>query len=397
MENESKYMYPKEELDKYIAQIDEGIEIFASEQLLFEIELRRKELSNQLFGDEEDDEETAYQKQRHQEMLREHLKNQAKKAKRQDVMIITLSEEQKQKIRSEMEVSIVRPDPNTVYNMSPDELYDTAEKKLLMEKLSKLRVQYFNQVDYQNAIKVIMQAIEYSLSHDYPWMSRDEAVRAFNEGKIKFSYCQIPKLFLNFKSQVKDPNILKGVVEGGVELVDRNDKNYSKRSYKNSPLVSMPVSVFSKEEEQYYTDAHRRGEFTPLSGIIQSKNTIYNRYATLSSSSTSTNNKYTGMVDKNGEPTTFDWTQDNAHEKYKLARDHKSFDIAMLMSLVNSKNKGINPQIATNMQSYIMAINSTSLAAEDRVINDGYKQQNPEIVKTEQDIINKIMMNNIIK
>lgn len=394
MDNEeNKYLFPVEELDKYITQIDEGIEIFADEKLLIEIELRRKELANKLFGGSE--EETAYQRQLHQEMMREHIKQQAKKAKRDDVLVIELNEDQKRAVRESVETSIVRPDPNLPYNMSADELYESAEHKLLMEKVGKIRVQYFNQADYQVAINVIMQAIEYSLTHDYPWMSKDEAIRAFNEGRIQFTGCQIPKLFINFRTQIKDPNILKGVVEGNVELVDRNDNTYQRKNYDDSPLVPMPVSVFSKEEEQYYMDAHRRGEFTPLSGIIQSKNTIYNRFAPLSVASTK-KNKFIGLTDKDDNPITFDWTQDNAHEKYMMLRDNKPFDISMMMSLVNQQNHGVNPQIAANMQAYIRAINSTSLTSEEKIV-PGYKEQNAEVLKTEQDIINKIMADNVLK
>ena len=355
-----------------------------------------KEIAEKLgiFDDEDDDND--FIKQKHQEIMREHMKQQAKKAHRDDVMYIEISQDQKDKLREEMETSFVRKDPTLTYNLSEEEIYATAEEKLILEKLSKLRRAYYNQQEFQNAINLILTAIEYSLEHDYPWMSHEEAIRAFNEGRIRFTYCQIPQLFLDFRTQVKDPNILQGVVKGEVELVDKHEMDYVINRYEDSELISVPYSVISHEEEQYYIDAHKHGQFTPISAVIQSNNTIYNRFAPQVVNKKK--NTYNGLVDKQDNPVSFDWTQENAHARYDLFRKGKRYDIEMLMADVNKANHGINKQVAVNMQSYLMALNSVTLTHDekkDALVQDGYKKQNEEVIKLEQNILQKILTNNI--
>lgn len=393
MEEDKKYMFPTDKLDEYIQMLDSGIELMLNDQIMLEIEMRRKELHNQLFEDEDEDEDDVYVKMKHDQMMREHLQRESRKARKEDIMIITLTDKQKSDIRDSVETSFVRPDPVNPYNMTDDEIFDNAEQKLIMEKLSKLRSAYYNQTDYQNAINIIRIAIEYSLEHDYPWMSKEEAIKAFHDGKIQFTYCRIPQLRLNFKDIVKDPNILAGVASGNIELVKKEDKEFKKRSYKNSETVSIPTHIISTAEQEYYLNAHKHGLATPISPAIQSKNTIYDRFTFNIGKS---NDKFGGLVNKSGEPITFDWTQDNAAEKYRLVRNNKQFGIPEIIDMVNKENKGINNQISTKMQSFNAAINSVSLSHDNNrliVDNQGYKQQNEEILKTEQRILSKIQSN----
>ena len=44
-EEESKYLYPVDVLDKLIQEMDEGIEPMLNDQMIIEIEMRRKEIS----------------------------------------------------------------------------------------------------------------------------------------------------------------------------------------------------------------------------------------------------------------------------------------------------------------------------------------------------------------
>lgn len=396
-ENGINYIYPKEKLNEYIQMLDQGIELMLPDQIMLEIEMRRKEIHNQLFEDDEEDEDDIYVKMKHDQMMREHLQKEAKKARKDDLLIIQLSDEQKNMIRDSVETSYVRPNPNSNYNLTDDEIFENAEQKLILEKLSKLRSAYYTQADYQNAINIIRMAIEYSLEHDYPWMTKQEAIQAFEEGKIKFTYCRIPQLRLNFKDIVKDPNILAGVANGQIELVKKEDKEFKKRSYKNSPLVSIPTNVMSQDEQNYYLEAHRHGLATPISSAIQARNTIYDRYSFNIGSKK--NDKFNGLVDKDGNPITFDWTQDNAAEKYMMLRSNKTFGISELVALINKENNGVNGQLSTRMHSYLAAINSSSLSHDERIVsnNQGYKQQNEDIIKTEQRIFAKIQSNIINK
>ncbi len=68
------------------------------------------------------------------------------------------------------------------------------------------------------------------------------------------------------------------------------------------------------------------------------------------------------------------------------------------MEDVNKNNNGINKQVAINMQSYLMALNSVTLTHDEKAnqIQDGYKKQNEEVIKMEQSILQKIRVNNMI-
>ena len=161
--------------------------------------------------------------------------------------------------------------------------------------------------------------------------------------------------------------------------------------------MSIPTNVMSQDEQNYYLEAHRHGLATPISSAIQARNTIYDRYSF--NIGNKKNDKFNGLVDKDGNPITFDWTQDNAAEKYMMLRNNKTFGISELVALINKENNGVNGQLSTRMSSYLAAINSSSLSHDERIVTDnqGYKQQNEDIIKTEQRIFAKIQSNIINK
>ena len=81
-EKEPKYIYPVEELDKIIEQMDKGIMPMMNDQLQLEVELRYKELKNMLFDDEDDDDIDAVTREEHREMINKHLEENKRKASR---------------------------------------------------------------------------------------------------------------------------------------------------------------------------------------------------------------------------------------------------------------------------------------------------------------------------
>ena len=82
-----------------------------------------------------------------------------------------------------------------------------------------------------------------------------------------------------------------------------------------------------------------------------------------------------------------------------MLRNNKTFGISELVALINKENNGVNGQLSTRMSSYLAAINSSSLSHDERIVTDnqGYKQQNEDIIKTEQRIFAKIQSNIINK
>ena len=187
-EKKYEYIYPVEELDKIIEQMDQGIIPMMNDQMQLEVKMRYKELQSELFDDEDEDDIDAETRKKHREMVNKRIEENKRKASRDDVYIMKISDEMKAKIREEMSESIVRPNPNDAYNKRDEDLYNDNERRVIYQRLAGLRNCYYNQQDYVNAINILKDAIEYSLSHDYPWLTKEEAIQEFNAGRIKFKY-----------------------------------------------------------------------------------------------------------------------------------------------------------------------------------------------------------------
>lgn len=395
-EEQSKYITPLAELDALVEQILHGIEPMMTDRQQLEVEMRYRERLGEVVDLDDEDDELSIQ---HQEMVRKHLEEQKKKARKDDVVIIKLSEEQKKKIQEEMTVSIVRPVPDSIYNLTDDQLSSSAEEKLLRTKLSKIRKCYFNQAEYMAAMKVILEASVYSALHDYPWMSEQEALEALRKGEIKFSYCSIPEFYLDYKTKVTDPDTLRGIATGDIEVIDKSERPKQKKRKQNPNLepVHMSVTPISKAEEEYYLQAHRNGFYTPISGIIKSKSTIYNRFSFYNNKDT--NESLHGLVDKDGNAQTFDWLQDNAGAKYYDMIHNNTRTISKLVSELNEENNhSLNKSLSSTLSDFIRCLNTESGKIEDyRYINNDVSKgvkPNQKVIELENNILNAIRLSN---
>lgn len=397
MSEERKYIYPVEELDKIIEQIDKGITPMMSDQMQIEVQMRIKELQNMLFDDDEDeiDSET---RQRHREMLSKHIEESKRKASRDDVYVITISESQKEKIREEMSCSIVRPNPNDPYNKPDEELYNDQEKRIIFQRLASLRNAYYNQTDYTNAISIIKDAINYSLSHDYPWLSKEDAIKEFNAGRIKFKYCNIPNLYINNSTIITDPEILKGIVSGDIVLKDKRDDDhkFNKNKHKNCKPVSIDYDVTGTESYNRMVAAHRQGYDTPMSTVIKHKSTVYNRYAIPVTNRFS--NQNTGA---DGNPILFDWSREGAgQEYYNMIKGRKS-QTSDLIRIINADNDNmLNNVVAHNLNDFLRSMkqNSQYTGGYDYTPANSQGmsalQYNEEAARIEQDLLASIRASN---
>lgn len=397
MSEEKKYIYPVEELDKIIEQIDKGIAPMMSDQMQIEVQMRIKELQNMLFDDDEDeiDSET---RQRHREMLSKHIEESKRKASRDDVYVITISESQKENIREEMSCSIVRPNPNDPYNKPDEELYNDQEKRIIFQRLASLRNAYYNQTDYTNAISIIKDAINYSLSHDYPWLSKEDAIKEFNAGRIKFKYCNIPNLYINNSTIITDPEILKGIVSGDIVLKDKRDDDhkFNKNKHKNCKPVSIDYDVTGTESYNRMVAAHRQGYDTPMSTVIKHKSTVYNRYAIPVTNRFS--NQNTGI---DGNPILFDWSREGAGQEYfNMIKGRKS-QTSDLIRIINADNDNmLNNVVAHNLNDFLRSMkqNSQYTGGYDYTPANSQGmsalQYNEEAAKIEQDLLASIRASN---
>jgi hypothetical protein len=397
MNEEQKYVTPIEELDKIIEQIDMGIEPMMTDQMSLEVKLRYKELQNELF-DEDDSNDVDVQ--RHREMMKEHIAKKKREATKQDVLIISLSDEQKRKLRADMETSIVRSNPNIQYNIPDEKLYSSEELRIVRQKLSRIKNCYYNQIDYINAVSIVREAIDYSLRSDYPWMSREEAVKAFNSGEIKFSYCNMPKLFINYQTQITDPEILKGIVTGDVILKDKNDtaEFKSKKNEKCNP-INAEYNITGDTEYNEMLSLHKQGYDTPMSVVIKSKSTVYNRYALPSSNRFAIGNNKDNINDKS---ILFDWSKPGAGKDYYNFIHNKKYQVSEIIHDINDDNDGLlNNIVSTNAIQFLGSMtndpNKYTNSYNDNNFISTSLHVNQEAAQVEHDILNAIRANNPTK
>ena len=116
-EEEQKYIYPVDELDKIIREMDMGIMPMIPDDMMTEVKLRIKEIKSELFDEDDEEDQNVIE---HRRAVQEHLEKKRREATKHDILIIKLNDQQKADLKKDMETSIVRPDPNSVYNMADD-------------------------------------------------------------------------------------------------------------------------------------------------------------------------------------------------------------------------------------------------------------------------------------
>jgi hypothetical protein len=392
----SGLLFPIEHLQDLIDKKEKGIEIAMSE--LEEIECKKylKMQRDALFDDEDDDDVLSASEEEHrQRLLREQLEAAKRKAHTNDVATIKLNEEQMKELEDDMSVSYVRPNPNTLYNKTDDQLYHSAEEKLLSEKLNRIRNCYFDADQWREIMNIIMEGIEFELKSDkFAYLGGYESrLAAFKSGKLKLQVA-IPKLYLNRVSPERDPEVLRGIYNGDITVVERSAAGgcLHRKSYKDSELVSMPVSTISNAEHQYYVQWNRRGFQTPLSGAISAKSTIYNRYV---DDKTKTYGKPFGVLDANGVPVQYDWLRLGPQEYFRLLHGQKP-NMDNIIENVQAANGGKINKVLGERMNKLMHTDPRGISTEkeDPTWMSSSIQVKQETVKLEQQLLANIQATN---
>lgn len=391
----SGLLLPVEHLQDLLEKMDHGVEVAMSDLEKLELKKYIKILKSQMFDDDDDDTSLSSEEEaRRAEMLKRQIEEAKRKAHTTDVATIKLTEKQREELRREMSSSFVRPNPLSSYNKTDDQLYRSKEEKALSDKLNKLRNCYYDADEWRAVMNVIMEGVEYELKSDkFAYLgSFDARLAAFNSGKIKMKV-QIPKLYLNRITPETDPEVLKGIYNGDITVVDRSQiENGRHKSYKNSELIKMNVPVIGAAEHQYYVQMHRKGLQTPLSGAIKAKSTIYNRYIDTSNSAF---NKPLGIVDKNGVPIAYDWIENGPQEYFRLLHGLKP-NMDDIVDNIQKANGGKINKVLGERLNMLMKTDSRGYSTEKPKQNwiSGSIQTKPEVLKLEQDLLNAIRVTN---
>lgn len=389
-------LLPVEHLQSLIDKMDSGVEVAMSDLEKMEVKKYMKMLSSQLFDDDDDDdtELSPEEESRRAEIMKRQLEEAKRKAHKEDVATIKLTEAQRAELEDEMDVAYVRPNPCTNYNKTDDQLYKTAEEKALSDKLNRIRNCYYDAAEWCAVMDIIMEGVDYELRSDkFAYLgSYESRLAAFNAGKLKLQV-QLPKLYLNRITPENDPEVLRGIYNGDITVVDRSQLDgIHHKSYKNSELVKLDIPMIGNAEHQYYVQMHRKGFQTPLSGAIKAKSTIYNRYID------NNKNKYDkpfGIVDKNGVPIAYDWLKLGPQEYYRMLHGLKP-NMDDIVDNVQKANGGKINKVLGERLNKLMHTDPRGIVAEEKKPNwlSASVQVKPDVVKLEQELLNAIQVTN---
>lgn len=384
------FMFPIEHLENLISQMEKGIEPMMSDLEKLEVKRLYKMKTEELFDDDEP--LTAEEEEYRQKLVKNSIEEAKRKAHKQDVKIIKLSEAQMKQLEEDMSSSLVRPNPNTLYNKSDDELYKSAEERIMNDKLKKLRNCYYDADEWISKIQLIWEAVALELKSDrYAYLGNyQNRVNAFNQGRIVLNI-QIPKLYLNRVTPITDPELLMGIMKGEVRVVDRaSESEVKKKSYRNSELVPAYAPVISDAEHDYYSAMHRKGYETPESGAIRAKSTIYNRYVP----SSEKKSKGFGILDEKGVPIQFDWLNEGPQEYYRRLHGLRTTVDDIVENLQRNNGGKINKVLADRMNKFVSTYNHGGVEEVKPDWLSSSLQVSPSVVKMEQDLLRAIQLNN---
>ena len=389
-------LLPPEHLQNLIDKMNSGVEVALTELEKMEIKKFIKIRRSEIFDDDEEDGNLSPEEERHrQELLKRQMEEAKRRAHTNDVVYIKLTPEQEAQLKEDMSSSFVRPNPNTMYNKSDNQLYKSAEEKVLSDKLNRVRNCYFDADQWRSVVDLIIEGVRFELKSDkFAYLgSYEKRIAAFNSGKLKLQV-PLPKLYLNRISPERDPEVLRGIYNGDITVVERKQLNsHSYKSYKNSELISMDVPVISNAEHSYYVQWNRKGFQTPISGPIRAKSTIYDRYT-----DDKTKNKLDkpfGICDKNGIPIQYDCLNLGAQEYYRLLHGLKP-NMDDIIDNVQKANGGKLNKILGEQMNKLMHTDPRGISTEknDPAWISSSVQVKPETVKLEEDLLRAIQVTN---
>ena len=385
MAEKMEYSYPVEELDAVLEKMSKGIEPMGlSDDFKKEVKLRYMELNENSMDDDQYEE---YQKTK-QEVIHEKIEKKRREATKRDVVVIRLSDAQLEQLKEDMSCSIVRQNPNLQYHLSDDKIFDSDEKRVIYHKLSRLKNCYYNAADYVAAMKVIYDAIAYSLDHDYPWMTHGEAVQAFNNGEIKFAYCNIPKLYVNWNTQITDKEILKGIMTGEVILKSKDEDKPERKVNKDYKPIDVDYTVTGTNQYQQLVELQNHGIDTPMAPALRAKNGSFNRFALPGN-----NRFYVDQTKQSNVPQSFDWTQPNAGiEYYNLVNGIKYTTHDVIRDVNSANGNNLNQLLSANTSSFLRLLKTSGTQVQPTAIHP--LSVSNEAAELEKSILHAMRMNN---
>jgi hypothetical protein len=364
LDDDYVYTYDIEEIDEFVDKLNKGIvPTVVDEQMMEDVKHRTAELQRMILEDDDDDDMSGmFTESTRAKAIQRKIEQNKRKATTEDIMVIKLSDEQKQKIHEEMSTCIVRANHRLKYHKSDEELFDSAERKEIYHRLSSLQKQYYNVNDWREAMKVILDAIDYSVKHDYPWLSQEQAIEAWNKGDIKFTYCPIPQLWTSWTTMITDPETLKGILSGNITVetsADKVSKAKERRHRTEREGVDYDYNVMSDAAFTNMQHYHMNGYDTPISPVIKAMRGTFSRFAIPESNYffSSTKNEESISPATREKLMSFDWSREGAGKEYfnLLYGNKETFDDIIDLVAANNDNK-LYPSFRADLHEFINSI-----------------------------------------
>lgn len=410
IENIFQYKYKVEDLDRVIEKKRKGIESMIPEDMMEEVILREKEIMIQIkdelldegIGDILSDEETQNLIRKHKNLVDSKLEKERRSAHADEFITLTITQEEMDEMEELCATSYVRKIPNHPYHTSEEEMYDSQERKDIMAQMKNIGNMYYNITDWKNAMTILMKAWQYSKDHDY--LGIPDHIK---NGRVRLNR-EMPKLMIGYKTIVTDESMLKAILNGDIECLDKDANVYPKKTrLPSSEVEGIPLNkcgrIMGDDEFEYESQLARMGnnDSFVLFGN-RSINSIYNRFSPDALLGRNANkSRLKNRYDENGYIRTFDFTQpgagkrifdevsgkaqptmaDFAH-KIMVANDNKIVGNVLSGSVLNDFATGMSGSTSSRYNKY------TTIAANPQLEN------NPQVHAQEQALLQSMRMFN---
>ena len=317
-----QYKYNTDDLDKIIEQENKGIRMMIPGDMRVEVDLRKKELlleAQNEMNDEEleeflSEENTTEVIKKHKSIIQNKIEQERRNAHVDEYITLDITDEEKAMMEELCATSYVRELPGVSYHKAESELYDSDERKQILQKVKRIGNVYYTIEDWRNAMMILLEAYDYFYKNDYK-----DTPDFVKKGHVIINR-QMPTLILNYRTRITDKEMLKEILNGNVRCFDKNEDTGNRRQRaKAEDVKGIPFHKIgrrmSQDEYDYQSHLARMGNNDSfLLAASRVANTVYNRYSpdALNSNKNKTEKRYTN--DK-GEFITFDFTQPGMGKK----------------------------------------------------------------------------------
>jgi len=356
--NVFKYRYKVTDLDAVIEKRRKGIVSLIPEDMEEEVALREREIAltiREEFGEDDiSEEETMELVKKHNALLEAQIEKERRNTHADEFITLEITEEEKKEMEELCDTAYVRVLPGSVYHMDESEIYDSQERKEILDRMKKVGNMYYNPDDWRNAMLILIDAWKYSYEHDYPGIPEQ-----LKMNRVKLNR-QIPKLMINYTTIVEDPKMLMGILTGEIRCMDKDEASNAfvkhervrDADVKGVRFSEIGGRVLTKQESEYETYLARMGDNNSIMlHANKMRNTIYNRFSPdllLGKGK----EKEKNFKDEFGNEISFDFTVPGSGKKaYNIVHKVKPKGVA---DLANDIMRANNNKLTQNISGSVM-------------------------------------------